>query len=80
MKVTISFTSAMFVCLCKAVSERSIHAEIERGACSVEQIAACTGAGTGCGRCRPEIERLVERRAHDGRRVLHMIGTSDRAA
>jgi bacterioferritin-associated ferredoxin len=51
--------NAMYVCICHGVSDRTIRSAIERGACSPEAIAACTGAGTKCGRCRPEIAAIV---------------------
>jgi bacterioferritin-associated ferredoxin len=54
---TINF--ALYVCLCRGVTDRSINAEITRGACTVDEIAACTGAGTGCGRCRREIAEMI---------------------
>ncbi len=54
---TINF--ALYVCLCRGVTDRAITAEISRGACTVEEIAACTGAGTGCGRCRREVAELI---------------------
>lgn len=57
MKAIINF--ALYVCLCRGVSDRTIRAEIARGACTVEEIAACTGAGTGCGRCRPEVAAMI---------------------
>ena len=49
----------MIVCLCKGVSDRDIASAIEGGASSVDEIAACTGAGTGCGRCRKGLARSV---------------------
>ena len=50
----------MYVCLCHGVTDRAIRNEVARGACTPEEIAACTGAGTKCGRCRPEVAALVE--------------------
>jgi len=50
----------MIVCLCKGVSDRDIARAIEAGADSVEAITTCTGAGSGCGRCRPGLARAVD--------------------
>ena len=35
---------------------RAIH----EGARSVAQLGACTGAGTNCGSCKPELARLIQ--------------------
>ena len=59
MKAIINFSFDMYVCLCKGVSDRTIRAQIEQGASTVEEIGACTGAGTKCGRCRPEIAEML---------------------
>lgn len=48
----------MFVCHCRAVTDRQINDAIANGARSVEEVSAATGAGTVCGGCIPEIERL----------------------
>jgi bacterioferritin-associated ferredoxin len=61
----------MFVCLCHAVTDGAIRAEVERGACTPEEIAACTGAGTRCGRCREEVAEIVD--AENGKRRLQML-------
>ena len=37
----------MIVCVCHRVTERAIAAAVERGALSLEEIAAATGAGIG---------------------------------
>ena len=60
----------MFVCLCKGVTDRAIRAEVARGACTAEEIAACTGAGTGCGSCRDEVEQIVESEVAGRRRPM----------
>ena len=52
------------VCECLKVGERQICAAIREGkACSVRQIAACTGAGSGCTACHPALEALLQREA-----------------
>ena len=49
----------MYVCLCVGVSDREIQRSIREGACTVEEVMYCTGAGTRCGSCVPTIDALV---------------------
>jgi bacterioferritin-associated ferredoxin len=47
----------VYVCVCYAVTDREICAEINAGARSEEEIGLRCGAGTGCGYC---IERICD--------------------
>jgi bacterioferritin-associated ferredoxin len=49
----------MIVCICRAVSDRTIRAARAEGAQTVEAIAVATGAGTGCGCCRGTIAKIL---------------------
>lgn len=49
----------MIVCLCKAVSSRTILSEIRRGNGTVKGIAQACEAGTGCGACVQQIRELI---------------------
>lgn len=49
----------MYVCLCTGVTEATIRETMREGACSVEEVMLCTGAGTRCGSCTAAIEELV---------------------
>ncbi len=49
----------MYVCICKGVTESQICEAIERGLCTRREIAACLKAGTGCGKCGPDIRELL---------------------
>jgi bacterioferritin-associated ferredoxin len=49
----------MYVCLCVGVSDREIQKTLREGACTVEEVMYCTGAGTQCGSCVPTIEEMV---------------------
>jgi bacterioferritin-associated ferredoxin len=49
----------VFVCLCRAVSSKTICSVIEAGAASVEEVGARSGAGTVCGKCQHTIEILL---------------------
>lgn len=59
----------MYVCLCRGVTDRAIARAINEGACTVEEVAVCTGAGTKCGRCRPEIAEMIASRTVALRRI-----------
>ncbi|OUT54241.1 bacterioferritin-associated ferredoxin [Stieleria bergensis] len=49
------------VCLCFRVSKRKVIQFIKmRRPQAVSQLAECFGAGTGCGWCRPYLQRLYE--------------------
>ena len=47
------------VCSCMSVGLNTLKAAIADGANSVEALGACTGAGTNCGSCRPELSALL---------------------
>ena len=52
---------AMYVCICNAVTERTIREHASRGVATLEELTAATGAGACCGACRPlAIEVLDE--------------------
>jgi len=52
------------VCACKQVGENSLKDAIQ-AQCSpnISNIGKCTGAGTGCGSCVPDIKQLIETHA-----------------
>ncbi|MBV9994480.1 MAG: nitrate reductase [Caulobacteraceae bacterium] len=47
------------ICACRGVREAKIREALAKGAPSVEAVGETTGAGGGCGACRPEIARMV---------------------
>lgn len=49
----------MLACVCRAVPVREVNRAIESGARSVQQLAACTGAGTGCGICVDDLRQRI---------------------
>lgn len=49
----------MYVCLCEAVTENEVNAEIALGARTIEEIGERCGAGTGCGMCHDRIRSLL---------------------
>ena len=52
------------VCACKQVGENTLNKAIQTQTCpTIENMGKCTGAGTGCGSCIPDIEQLIEAHA-----------------
>jgi len=50
----------MYVCICRAVSDKAIKREIAGGACTVRALKDRLGLGSVCGRCVPEARTLIE--------------------
>jgi len=51
----------VIVCHCHQVTDRQIRGVVDRGAQTLEAIAAACGAGSGCGGCASEIAAVVFR-------------------
>jgi len=49
----------MYVCLCRAVPERTVRDAVAAGASTVSELRMTCGAGTGCGGCLPSLRRLL---------------------
>jgi len=47
------------VCACMSVGRNDLTRAIAGGASSVEALGLCTGAGTSCGACKPELAALL---------------------
>lgn len=50
----------MYVCLCRAVTRKTIIEMIEAGARTVDEVADRCQAGTSCGHCVPTVVRLLD--------------------
>ena len=51
----------MYVCVCKAVSERTIRRAVrEDGVVSLRELSRIYGLGTCCGKCVPVAREIVE--------------------
>lgn len=48
------------VCNCLGVTNGMIKEAVEAGASTLEEVQEATGAGTVCGACLEDVERLVE--------------------
>ena len=53
------------VCSCNNIGDGNIRACIREGAQSLEAIMSHTGAGTGCGSCKPEIIKILAEVVND---------------
>jgi ferredoxin-nitrate reductase len=50
------------VCSCNNVGEGNLIARIKEGCNDLVQLCQLSGAGMGCGSCRPEIKEILEER------------------
>jgi len=48
------------VCSCNTVGSDNIRNKIADGCHDFKQLCALTGAGTGCGSCRPEVKKILD--------------------
>jgi bacterioferritin-associated ferredoxin len=53
----------MFVCHCRALTDREIDEAIADGARDLDEIGRRCGAGTTCGGCCPLLQELLENHA-----------------
>ncbi|HEX8928707.1 MAG TPA: (2Fe-2S)-binding protein [Actinomycetota bacterium] len=56
-------SSAMFVCHCRALTDREIGEEIAAGARDLDEIGRRCGAGVTCGGCCPLLQELLDQAA-----------------
>ena len=49
------------VCVCNNVGEGNIMNLIKKGCTDFEQICSKSNAGTGCGSCRPEVKKILDK-------------------
>jgi len=48
------------VCSCNNVGSDNLKKKIGEGCTDLKELCAITGAGTGCGSCRPEVKRILD--------------------
>jgi ferredoxin-nitrate reductase len=61
------------VCSCNNVGSENLKKKIEEGCTDLKDLCAVTGAGTGCGSCRPEVQNILESYKKLGNGVLRPI-------
>jgi len=49
----------MYICVCKAVTDRKIQQAVNEGACSLRDLTRELGLGTGCGKCVPAAREVL---------------------
>ncbi len=49
----------MYVCVCKAVSDKAIRRQVADGACSMRELKQCLGVGSQCGKCIPTAQQVL---------------------
>lgn len=49
----------MYVCLCRKVTDRCVHAAIASGARDLETLTSTCRAGTGCGGCLASVASIL---------------------
>jgi bacterioferritin-associated ferredoxin len=69
----------MYVCICRAVTDREVCKAIDGGAHTVADVTRACRAGGDCGACRAHIEDMITDRAGDGLISLR-VPPSSRAA
>jgi bacterioferritin-associated ferredoxin len=57
----LSWKIIMYVCICKAVTDKQIKLAIEQGACTRRQVCQSTGAGNVCGKCSCQIKQMLDK-------------------
>lgn len=50
----------MYLCICKAVTERRIIEEIEDGAHTIKALRHELGVTSECGKCKCEVQRCID--------------------
>jgi bacterioferritin-associated ferredoxin len=54
------WTSAMYICICNAVTDSAIRKAVIEGARSLRDLSARTGCSTKCGRCVPTAREVLD--------------------
>jgi bacterioferritin-associated ferredoxin len=55
----------MYVCICRAVTDKVVKATIRAGAETVDAVANACGAGGDCGGCRGAIDAMIDEEVHE---------------
>lgn len=49
----------MYICVCKAVSDKRIERSVEQGVRRLKDLRDLTGLGSCCGKCVPDARRVL---------------------
>jgi bacterioferritin-associated ferredoxin len=61
----------MYVCVCKAVTDRQVTQAISQGACNLRELMQCTGAGGVCGKCAASLKALLNENTQNREMQAH---------
>jgi len=50
----------MYVCVCKAVTDKQLRTAIDNGICTRRQLTHCFGVGKDCGKCNKDVRELLQ--------------------
>ncbi|WP_341325271.1 (2Fe-2S)-binding protein [Methylotuvimicrobium sp. KM2] len=50
----------MYVCVCKAITDKQIRSAIENGHCSRRHLNQCLGVGSVCGKCSRHVKQILD--------------------
>jgi bacterioferritin-associated ferredoxin len=59
----------MYICVCKAVTDKAIRQHVTEGACSMRELKQCLGVGSQCGKCTPAAQDLLNRSLTEQMRI-----------
>lgn len=62
----------MYVCVCKAVTDKAIRQQVAAGACSMREIKQCLGVGSQCGKCVPVAQEVLAESLSRQQSALHI--------
>lgn len=51
----------MYVCLCRAVTDRDVEQAVACGHTTLPALQATLGVATGCGRCRSHVHQMLQK-------------------
>ena len=70
----------MYVCICRAVTDRDVAKAIDAGAETVPEVTRACRAGGDCGACHGQIEDMIAERTPCEERRLVQLPVRGRAA
>jgi len=60
------------VCSCSGVGEGNLQNKIKEGCTDLLQLCQLTGAGMGCGSCRPEVKAILEKECRTSQKLVEV--------
>jgi len=63
--------TTMYICVCKAVTDKQLVSVIESGVCTRRELTHCLGVGKDCGKCNQEVKILLKQ--HSGQNENYQL-------